>query len=274
MKISFSKYHGSGNDFVIIDNRKKKFKYQGFLKQTMIAGICHRQYGIGADGMIILQPERKADFRMEYYNADGKEGSLCGNGSRCVVAFAHQAGIIKKNQTTFLAVDGLHQATITSIIQNKYEVSVQLNDAPAPRIIKPGEYFIDTGSPHLVIFNEHLWKIDVNQAGREIRNSSPWAVDGVNVNFAKIIDSQTVAVRTYERGVEHETLSCGTGAAAAAISAWYYNKKNKAAAGYRINTNGGTLEASFNPPASSKEDFTNLWLHGPAQFVFEGSIKL
>jgi diaminopimelate epimerase len=274
MKLSFSKYHGSGNDFVIIDNRPNKFKYRGFLKQAIIAGICHRQYGIGADGMILLQSERKADFRMEYYNSDGKEGSLCGNGSRCVVAFAHQSGIIKEKQATFMAVDGLHKAAITDISQNKYEVSVQLNDATAPKIIKPGEYFIDTGSPHLVIFNEHLWKIDVNQAGREIRNSSPWAVDGVNVNFAKIIDSQTVAVRTYERGVERETLSCGTGAVAAAISSWYYNKKKQAITGYRINTNGGKLEATFNPPANDKEGFKNLWLHGQAQFVFEGVIKI
>ncbi len=273
MILPFYKYHGSGNDFVIIDNRRRKFKFEGFLKQAVIAGICHRQYGIGADGMIILQPERNADFRMEYYNADGKEGSLCGNGSRSIVAFAHQTGIIKETKTTFKAVDGLHKAVITDISKNKYEVSVQLNDVAAPKTLNPGEFFIDTGSPHLIIFNEHLWKIDVIEAGREIRNSPPWKVDGINVNFVKILDKQTIAVRTYERGVERETLSCGTGATAAAISAWMYNN-NKSITHYRINTNGGGLDVSFDAPTETKRAFTNVWLHGPAQLVFEGSIKL
>ena len=272
MILPFYKYHGSGNDFIIIDNRRNIFNFQGFMKQAAIAGICHRQYGIGADGMMIIQPDQKADFRMEYYNADGREGSLCGNGSRCAVAFAHQTDIIKGKKAVFTAFDGMHNAEITNISQQMYEISVQLNDASGPKLLSPGKYFIDTGSPHLVIFNEHLWSINVNEAGSEIRHSTPWNVDGVNVNFGKIVDSQTLAVRTYERGVERETLSCGTGATAAAISAYIYNKNliNR----YRINTYGGSLDVSFDPPTAGKDTFTNIWLHGPAQFVYEGSIKL
>lgn len=274
MIIPFYKYHGSGNDFVIIDNIRNKFKFQGFLRQAIIAGACHRKYGIGADGLILLQPEKEVDFRMLYFNADGKEGSLCGNGSRCAVAFASHTGIITDTNTRFSAVDGIHKAVINKAVQNNFQVAVQLADSPIPKHLRPGEYFIDTGSPHLVIFNDHLWEIDVGMAGREIRHSAPWAVDGVNVNFVKIIDRQTLAIRTYERGVEEETYSCGTGATAAALSAWIYNKNSKTNKLFRIKTYGGTLEVSFEPPNKTNNAFSNIWLNGPAQFVFEGTVEL
>ncbi len=274
MILPFYKYHGSGNDFVIIDNIRNKFKFQGFLRQAIIAGICHRQYGIGADGLILLQAEKGVDFRMLYYNADGKEGSLCGNGSRCAVAFSQQAGIVTGKDVSFMAVDGKHQAVINKSVLNYFQVAIKLADSIPPKYLRPGEYFIDTGSPHLVIFNDHLWEINVNKAGSHIRHSAPWAVDGVNVNFVKIIDNQTLALRTYERGVEQETLSCGTGATAAALSTWIYNKSSKTNRVFRLNTYGGTLEVSFEPPNKTNNPFTNIWLKGPAQFVFEGNIEL
>ncbi len=273
MNKTFYKYHGTGNDFIIVDNRRNVFQMKGLLKQAMIAGMCHRHYGVGADGFILLQPGKRADFNMEYYNADGREGSLCGNGARCIVAFAHQKGIIKKKHTTFKAFDGLHEAEVVEIYGDKYIISVGLNDAIVEEKISRKEYIVNTGSPHLVIFTDKLADIDVNKSGKERRNDGEWAPDGVNVNFVQIVDKTTLSIRTFERGVEAETLSCGTGITAAALAHWIYKGENSDKT-YSINTAGGTVEVSFNPPSDTKGVFTDIKLIGPAQYVFKGTVKL
>lgn len=271
--MTFHKYHGTGNDFIIVDNRRNIFNLKGLLKQAMIAGMCHRHYGVGADGFILLQPGKKADFRMEYYNADGKEGSLCGNGARCIVTFAHKKGIIKNKKTSFIAFDGLHEAEVVEIYDDKYIVSVELNDSFVEKINSKQEYIVNTGSPHLLVFTDKLSEIDVNKLGKERRNATEWAPDGVNVNFVQVIDQTTLSIRTFERGVESETFSCGTGIAAAALAYWVYKGDNPDTI-YSINTAGGNVEVSFIPPSDPNGAFTGIKLIGPAQYVFKGTVRL
>lgn len=273
MNMTFHKYHGAGNDFIIVDNRRNVFHIKGLLKQAMIAGMCHRHYGVGADGFILLQRGKKADFRMEYYNADGREGSLCGNGARCIVAFAHQKGIIKTRKTVFDTVDGLHEAEIVEIYGEKYIVSVGLKDAIVEERINKKEYLVNTGSPHLVIFTEKLPEIDVNLLGKERRNAAEFAPDGLNVNFVQLVDKSTLSIRTFERGVERETLSCGTGIAAAALAYSFYQEENSGQL-YSVNTSGGTMEVKFDAHSGVKGAFTGIKLIGPAQYVFKGSVRL
>ncbi len=271
--MTFYKYHGTGNDFIIVDNRRNIFNIQGLLKQAMIAGMCHRHYGIGADGFILLQSDKQADFKMEYYNADGREGSLCGNGARCIAAFAHQKGIIKSKNTTFNAIDGLHEAKVVEIYGEKYIVRVGLNDAIVEELLPKQEYVVNTGSPHLVVFTDKLAEVDVNKLGKERRSANEWAPGGVNVNYVQIVDETTLSVRTFERGVETETLSCGTGIAAAALAYWVYKGENPDKS-YSINTAGGTVEVSFNLPSDATRAFTDIKLIGPAQYVFKGTVRL
>ncbi len=271
--MTFHKYHGTGNDFIIVDNRRNVFQMKGLLKQAMIAGMCHGHYGIGADGFILLQSDKKADFKMEYYNADGREGSLCGNGARCIVAFAHQKGIIKSKKTTFNAVDGLHEAEIVEIYGDKYIVIVELKDAIVNEKISKQEYLVNTGSPHLVIFTDKLPEIDVNLLGKEKRHAVEFAPDGLNVNFVQLVDKTTLSIRTFERGVEKETLSCGTGVAAAALAYRVYKGENSDTI-YSVNTAGGRVEVTFNAPSEPNGAFTGIQLIGPVQYVFKGSVRL
>ncbi len=271
--MTFHKYHGAGNDFIIVDNRRNVFQMKGLLKQAMIAGMCHRHYGVGADGFILLQPGKRTDFNMEYYNADGREGSLCGNGARCIVAFAHQKGIIKSKKVTFYAIDGFHEAEIVDIYGDKYIVSVGLKDAIVEEKINKQEYLVNTGSPHLVIFTDKLPEIDVNLLGKERRNAAEFAPDGLNVNFVQLVDKNKLSIRTFERGVESETLSCGTGIAAAALAYQVFKGENPDSI-CSINTAGGTVEVTFNAPLEPNGAFTGIKLIGPAQYVFKGSVKL
>lgn len=269
MILAFSKYHGAGNDFIIIDDRNAQLSGIFKANQKLIASMCHRHRGIGADGLILLLSEKEGDFRMVYYNADGNEGSFCGNGARCAVAFAHRNTIINQLKTRFTAIDGKHYAAIEWFDQNTYMVSLHMRPSAPPKKIAGNKYYVNTGSPHLVIFVEELSEIDVNKMGKSLRNSPKWSNAGVNVNFVKLTDMNHIAVRTYERGVERETLSCGTGVAAAAITAYVHHNECDEQ-NYYISTLGGRLEVSLTPPQHPGGKFNNIKLFGPAEFVFKG----
>jgi len=258
MKFTFSKYQGTGNDFMIIDNRNNSVN----LTKKQIAQLCNRRFGVGADGLMLLEKHLATDFNMRYFNADGNEGSMCGNGGRCLVAFAKSLAIIDK-ETTFNTIDGTHRA----IIKQKNMVSLQMQDVKEVLQID-GNYFVDTGSPHYVIFSQNIKDTDVYTEGKKIRESKRFAPKGTNVNFVEI-NNNHLLVRTYERGVEDETLSCGTGVTAAAICA--SAKLNTDKNSFDISTRGGNLNVSFQK--NRNNTFTNIWLTGPAQFVFKGEYE-
>lgn len=258
MILDFNKYHGAGNDFIIIDNRQHILKADDI---SLIKKLCCRHYGIGADGLILIYDHDKHDFEMKYFNADGKEGSMCGNGGRCAVAFAKKANILT-GSGSFVATDGIHKAII-----NESDISISMNDVDPPANVK-GNHFLNTGSPHYIIPVPDNSKVDVNSKGRSIRWSDQFAPNGVNVNFVEY-QPDGIFVRTFERGVEAETLSCGTGVTAAAISSKWNNPDGKYSV--KVKTNGGTLGVDF---LLSRNGITNICLHGPAKFVYEGKIKL
>lgn len=257
--IRFFKYHGTGNDFVMIDNRKGEFPLQD---RQRIAAICDRRFGVGADGVIILEDHNRADFVMHYFNADGQPGSFCGNGGRCVVAFAKHLGIIDK-QTNFAAFDGLHDATISGNI-----VSLSMRDVDHVQTY-PKYVFLDTGSPHHVEFVNDIKSIDVPKRGSVIAHNEIYGDEGTNVNFVEIIEAKEIHVRTFERGVENETLSCGTGVTAAALAAFSTAKVTNSK--IQVHTLGGDLTVSF---ATQDKGFIDLVLTGPTKLVFSGTLEL
>ncbi len=263
MKISFVKYHGAGNDFIIIDNRKSKIE----LSKVQIERLCHRRFGIGADGLMILEHSVDYDFRMKYYNSDGAEGSMCGNGGRCIVAYAFHLNIIE-SKTHFIAVDGEHHAKINIVIDNILDISLEMNDVSEIQT-KPHSYFIDTGSPHHISFVDKVDDMDVFNKGKEIRHSAEYqSINGANVNFVEIADDY-LKIRTFERGVEDETYACGTGATAAAIA--FSQKTNKYNNEIKIKALGGNLRVAFD---INDNVYSNIVLSGPAEFVFSGNIEL
>jgi len=260
MKLNFYKYQGTGNDFVIIDNRSGQITE---FTTKQVQHICDRRFGIGADGLMLMNNKEDYDFEMKYYNADGKLGSLCGNGSRCMIRFAYHMGIHKYTYH-FLAADGPHEAEI----DNHNLIRVKMNDVTD---IKEHSTFtlLNTGSPHLVKFVNDVMNVDVVETGRDIRNSKNYAEEGINVNFVESVDDDTIFVRTYERGVEDETLSCGTGVTAAALmSAHNPRGFNRV----EVKTHGGSLSVEFNKTADNH--FENIWLCGPAELVFTGEMEL
>ena len=260
MNIEFHKYHGTGNDFVLIDNRDLSFPKNN---SSFIKKMCHRRFGIGADGLILLQNNKGFDFEMVYFNADGKPGSMCGNGGRCTVAFAHSLGLIK-NKTKFIAVDGIHEAVIQKEI-------ISLKMANVKGIEKIGNsFFVNTGSPHYVKFADDVEKIDIVKEGKKIRYNARFQKEGTNVNFVEL-KSNTLHIRTYERGVEDETLSCGTGVTASALVAAFVSSNLKTKQ-FLISTPGGKLKVSFSQ--KSPIEFTDVWLHGPAIAVYKGVYNL
>jgi diaminopimelate epimerase len=259
MRIDFVKYQGTGNDFIIIDNRSGNVN----LSEEQAAFLCHRRFGIGADGLMLLEAEVAADFRMVYYNSDGKTSSMCGNGARCITAYARELGIIS-HKAEFMAADGKHESVFT----DDGEVSLKMSDV---RQIESGSdfFFLDTGSPHYVKIVEDVHGVDVLNEGRTIRNSERFREFGTNVNFIGM-EEDDLFVRTYERGVEDETYSCGTGVTAGALVAAYKGlvPRNRC----RVRTLGGTLEVTFEKVLD--QNFYNIWLKGPATRVFEGHIEI
>ncbi len=260
MHLQFYKYQGTGNDFVIIDNRNAEIQ----LNEEEVKFICSRRFGVGADGLILLELEPGVDFKMVYFNSDGKPSSMCGNGGRCIVAFAARLGLISE-KTKFIAIDGLHEACIL-----KDEI-VSLKMGDVRQVEKNSEYyFLNTGSPHVVKYVDELNDFPVTQEARKIRYNERFTDQGTNVNFIEK-KNDALFVRTYERGVEDETFSCGTGVTAAALVAamdGISNSKNAC----DIITLGGKLKVSFEKVLD--QNFYNIWLTGPAQFVFRGEISL
>ncbi|MBK85846.1 MAG: diaminopimelate epimerase [Flavobacteriaceae bacterium] len=258
MAIKFFKYQATGNDFLIIDNRLDKFNKNN---TKLIAKLCDRRFGIGSDGLILLESSTDYDFEMIYYNADGKQSSMCGNGGRCIVAFAKSLKIIQ-DTTNFMAIDGLHKATIDGS-----QVSLKMRDVVKISKVNGG-FMLDTGSPHYVSMRSDLNAIDVKFEGSQIRNSTIFKKEGININFVKSINQNRFAVRTYERGVEDETFSCGTGVTATAIAMHASKETDKKR--IELQTKGGILEVCFEVDNST---YVNVWLSGSAQYVFEGTIK-
>jgi len=260
MKISFSKYHGTGNDFIIIDNKNNSIQ----LTTQQINFLCNRRFGIGADGLMFLQQAKDYDFEMKYFNADGKEGSMCGNGGRCIVQFAFDNGIIKDNYQ-FIAIDGVHEAkfndakTIQLKMQDVLQVEQRIDNS----------FVLNTGSPHYIKQISSLQNFNIVEQGKLIRYNNEFKENGINVNFVQLLNDNTINVRTYERGVEDETLSCGTGVTASAL-VFAYNQK-----GFNqinIKTLGGNLSVSFEK--ENNHTYKNIWLCGSATFVYNGVIEI
>lgn len=260
MTISFVKYQGTGNDFIILDNRDGKYNA---LTEKQIAWLCDRKFGIGADGLMLFNLKDGYDFEMVYFNADGRPGSMCGNGGRCIIRYASDLGL---HQFTyrFWAPDGAHEAEI----DNRNEIRLKMKDVD--KIDDHDSYVVlDTGSPHFIKFADDVMNIDVVETGRDIRNSKPFAAAGINVNFVESTGEDSILVRTYERGVEDETLSCGTGVTAAAlVSAHNARGFNRV----EVSTPGGNLSVEFNKMDDGH--FENIWLCGPAEKVFIGEIEV
>ncbi|GAA4818373.1 diaminopimelate epimerase [Litoribaculum gwangyangense] len=254
---TFYKYQGTGNDFVMIDNRQQTFDKNN---TKYISFLCDRRFGIGADGLILLENHPDLDFKMVYYNADGRESTMCGNGGRCLVAFAQHLGVID-NKAVFEAIDGVHHASIDSNM-----VKLQMQDVPV--IEKHQNHvFLNTGSPHHVQFEEAIDNFDIKNKGASIRYGEPYNEAGSNVNFVKKISETTFRVRTYERGVEDETLSCGTGVTAVALAMHYIGETEKN--NITIHAEGGELQVTFDVENGL---YKNVWLVGSAKFVFKGEI--
>lgn len=258
MTITFNKYHGTGNDFIIIDNRSETFSPEN---HDLIRHLCHRRFGIGADGLILINHHSEYNFRMLYFNSDGFESTMCGNGGRCAAHFAYRNEIAGTTQR-FLASDGEHQ-----VIIEKESVRLRMNDVKNIRIIN-SNHFINTGSPHYVIFLNNLDSADVIGEGRKIRWSDDFKPHGTNVNFVEVSKS-FIYVRTYERGVEDETLSCGTGVTASAISSVISG--HFVSVPVNVKTRGGDLSVDFRREG---DIITDVWLCGPAVFVFEGKVEV
>ncbi len=260
MKIDFFKYQGTGNDFVILDNSTNQYDN---LSSTQIEKICNRRFGIGADGLMMLNQKPGFDFEMIYFNADGKPGSMCGNGGRCLVKFAYDKGI-RKFSYRFIASDGPHEAEIDS------RGNIRLKMQDVENVEEHLDYAVlNTGSPHYVKYSNDVAEIDVNHEGKSIRNSNPFKEEGINVNFVESTGEDSIYVRTYERGVEEETFSCGTGVTAASLMSAHNERGFNRV---EVKTLGGNLSVEFNK--ISKDSFQDIWLCGPATFVYKGEIDI
>ena len=259
MQLQFYKYQGTGNDFVILDNRDKKYES---LTKEQIEFLCNRRFGVGADGLMLLNLHPDYDFEMKYYNADGKESSMCGNGGRCLTKFANDVGLVQTSYK-FLAIDGEHESGINS----DGTVALKMADVDEVRH-DHGNFILNTGSPHFVMFTNDVMHLDVFKNGREIRNSDGFKKEGINVNFVEQTASDKIIVRTYERGVEDETFSCGTGVTASALVSFHNNNGFNRV---EVQTKGGLLSVEYD---KMEERYQNIWLNGPATKVFEGIIEM
>lgn len=257
MRVKFEKYQATGNDFVMIDNRSDHFPVND---EALITKLCDRRFGVGGDGLILVEESDKADFTMVYFNADGAPGSFCGNGSRAATRYAESLGMISGNGS-LMAFDGLHKAEIRPDV-----IKISMTDVQNGSKVLDGT-FIDTGSPHYVEFRDHLNSIDVFTEGKILRENETFKPGGTNVNFVSINDPSSIEVRTFERGVENETLSCGTGVTAAALAAMADDGIHSV----NVKTLGGKLIVEFERRGN---EFRNVYLIGPAEKVFSGKIEI
>ncbi|MBN8703989.1 MAG: diaminopimelate epimerase [Bacteroidetes bacterium] len=264
MNIDFYKYEGTGNDFIILDDRSESFDVSN---QSTIEKLCDRRFGIGADGLMLLRNCTGYDFEMVYFNSDGKQSSMCGNGGRCIVAFANKIGVINA-KTTFKAIDGPHEAIVEK------DGIIKLKMCNVSSIEKNSDfYFLNTGSPHFVRFVKDIEQLNVFEEGRKVRYNDRFKTEGTNVNFVEFAN-KSIIIRTYERGVENETLSCGTGVTAAAIAAFIQDSSilDIATNTVLVKARGGDLKVSFS--TANNILFENIWLQGAAKFVFKGVITI
>jgi len=260
MNIEFSKYEGTGNDFIMIDDRKLQFP----VSEQLISRLCDRHFGIGADGILLVQHSEGYDFGMNYFNSDGSPATFCGNGGRCIAAFAHHLGITSSS-CRFMAADGIHHARITENTGSVMIVELEMQD---PEIYSQDNhsYYMNTGTYHVVKFVDNPDNVDIIEDGRELRYDARYEPHGTNVNFAKLLKRE-LYVRTYEKGVENETLSCGTGVTASAIAA----SLRYGGDAFYVNTAGGRLYVSF---TRTGDIIKKVKLTGPAKFVFHGEIEI
>ncbi len=260
LKIKFRKYQGTGNDFIMIDDRSGTFKVDN---QQLIASLCDRRFGIGADGLILLQNHQESDFYMQYFNSDGQESSMCGNGGRCIAQFAKDLNIVNE-KAVFYAVDGIHNA-----LYSMNGVQLQMKDVTSIYRRSDNVFVINTGSPHYVQFFENdVDDIDLVSEAKKIRYNEEFSKTGINVNFVSI-QNNVLKVRTYERGVEDETYSCGTGVTAAALAYSLFGNTFQENSKINIKTKGGNLSVTY---LLNENTFSKIFLIGPATFVFEGEI--
>jgi len=259
MTIKFYKYQGAGNDFIIIDNRFGEFEGN---KEKAAIQLCNRKFGIGSDGLIFIENSDSSIFEIDFLNPDGSR-SFCGNGSRCAVQFMYDIGGVEK-QTTFEAIDGEHSAEITEL-----GVLIEMNDVKKVDCID-SSYFAETGSPHYVSYFDNIDELDIIEFGHNIRYSNTYKAKGTNVNAVEELGQNHIKVRTYERGVENETLACGTGVTACALS--YAILKDLENETIDIDAVGGQLKVSF--VKAKNNSFTNIWLEGPAMFVYKGEVNV
>ena len=273
MDISFSKYQGTGNDFVLIDNMNGM--YTG-MELEQIKHLCNRKFGIGSDGLIMLNASVKNDFYMDFFNPDGTK-SFCGNGARCAVKFAFDSKIINQNKMSFEAIDGTHNATVCN---SEVKLEMSINSTPTKTNLSSDTnedfietFFMDTGSPHLVAYVDKLNLLESKrliQIGQEIRYSPKYIDKGINVNLVYIQDSDDLSIATYERGVENETLSCGTGATACALI--HAMQKNQQSGDIRVDTKGGLLQIAYEK--NNQGGFNAVYLIGPAMLIYNGTIRI
>lgn len=260
LKLSFDKYQGTGNDFIMVN----AFDFEDLiahLTTEIVKKLCDRHFGVGADGLIILKRHPDFDFEMIYFNSDGRESTMCGNGGRCIVRYAHNLGYIGE-KARFMAIDGEHEAVVGE------HISLKMIDVPDYE--KIGEdYFINTGSPHYIKLTEDLNHSDFIAEAKKVRYNERFEAEGVNVNFIRPTEDE-LQIRTYERGVEDETLSCGTGVVAAALAAKI--SQNRSRNEIRVEAVGGNLHVEFD--YSPEKGFTNIFLTGPAEKIFEGVIEI
>ena len=262
MLLRFYKFQANGNDFILLDDRDNIFPQSS----ERIARLCHRHFGIGADGLMLLKASDEYDFEMLYFNADGQPAEMCGNGGRSIAALAFMSGMAGKTMR-FMAPDGAHEARVEGVDKAKhiFDVSLKMQPVHAVQWLDDG-CFLNTGVPHFVCFVPRVEDIDVEKQGRALRNDARFAPAGTNVNFVEI-QADRLFVRTYERGVEGETLSCGTGVTASAVAASFKTRQNR----FALHTRGGDFQVRFQKAGNRFED---VWLRGPAQRVFEGEISL
>jgi diaminopimelate epimerase len=261
MEIQFYKYQGTGNDFILLDNRNNQYSS---LTTEQINHICDRRFGIGGDGLMMLNEKPGYDFEMKYYNSDGKEGSMCGNGGRCITLFAYDMGIHRASYE-FIAPDGPH----SSVIRPDGSIALKMKDVSKIESHKH-DFVLDTGSPHYIRFVNDVLEEDVFTKGREIRNCKDFAKEGINVNFVEQLEEEdAIRVRTYERGVEDETYSCGTGVTAAALVSFHHERGFNEV---KVKTKGGELTVEYE--RIDDDHYENIWLCGPAKKAFEGKITL
>ena len=266
--MDFYKYQGTGNDFIMIDDRLHVFptNNKGYIEQ-----LCNRRFGIGSDGLILLQTQLDGSYYMQYFNSDGAESSMCGNGGRCFAQFIFDLGLAE-NEIAFYAIDGKHRATKMYTEQGQPWIALEM--IPVSKVIRQGEgmYELNTGSPHYVSFiAEPVSEIPLNQWAKEIRYNETYTAAGINVNYVNLLGLKDLCMRTYERGVEDETYSCGTGATAAALSAALYANLPSGKHVIKINVPGGNLAVQFTRlPEIGR--FSDIWLMGPAKQVFKGQL--